>query len=247
MIDRAISIVEEELEIIRTEREAFTRFLDRIQEIRPDNREPIDRSQDDRLISAPVIETRSDRLTQVRSAYRETVMEVPHYDREYGDTFTESLAVEIGETVAGQLIDGQYLTSALHNALLEASETARDERDDFVCILRRERYSLQTIEAELTSIESRLEELSQQIAATSESEELARIDDSLDQLDQQCADLATRRQDLIHGRSISTFSGIDEQSLVHYLYADLETTTPALCELTRCLDRIRHQRMRCLR
>lgn len=247
MIDRAISIVEEELEIIRTEREAFTRFLDRIQEIRPDNREPIDRSQDDRLISAPVIETRSGSLTQVRSAYRETVMEVPHYDREYGDTLTESLAVEFGETVAGQLIDGQYLTSALHNALLEASETARDERDDFIRVLRREYQSLQTIESELIRIDSRLEELSQQIAATSENEELARIDEALNQLDRQCTDLTTRRQDLIHDRSISTFSGIGEQSLLHYLYADLESLTPALYDITCCLNTIQHQRVRCLR
>ena len=91
MIDRALGIVEGELETIRTEREIFTRFLDRIQDISPDNRGLTGRSQGDLLISAPVIESRSDGLTQVQSAYRETVMEVPHYDREYGDTLAESL------------------------------------------------------------------------------------------------------------------------------------------------------------
>jgi hypothetical protein len=130
---------------------------------------------------------------------------------------------------------------------LEASKTTRDERNDFARILCREHDSLQTIEAELASIGSRLEEPSQQIAVTSESEELACIEEALDQIDQQCADLATRRQDMIHGRSISTFSGIDEQSLVHYLYAELETATPALFKITHCLDSIRRQRMRCLR
>jgi hypothetical protein len=63
MIDRALRIVEEELETVRTEREAFTRFLDRIQNIGPDNRKPIGRSQGDPLVSVPLIETRSDGLT----------------------------------------------------------------------------------------------------------------------------------------------------------------------------------------
>lgn len=247
MIDRALRITEDELDTVRTERKALTRFLDRIQDIDPERRDRTGSIEDDQLISAPVRETHSDALAQIRAAYRETVMAVPHYACEYGDTLPESCAAEFGETVAGQLVDGQCLTPALYDALLTASETARDERDDFVRVLRREYQSLQTIDAELASIESRREDLSQQITATSKSERLGRIDDSLDQLDRRCTDLASRRQGLIHGRSTSILSGVDERSLVHYLYADLETVTPALFAITCCLDRIRHQRMRCLR
>jgi len=247
MIDRALSRIENELELAKTEREAFIQFLDWIEDIDPEGREKIDSIGNDRLISSPLTETHSNGLSEIQTAYRETVMAVPHYEREYGDTLVESLATEFGKTVAGQLVGGESLTPALYDALLAASHKARDDRDNFACLLRREHHSMQTIATELADVESRVDTLSRQISTASDSEQLACIDDSLANLERQCTDLANCRQELIHGRSVAAFSGVDEQSLVQYLYADLETATPALSDITSCIDMIRCQRIRCLR
>jgi len=173
---------------------------------------------------------------------------VSHYDREYGDTLRESMAAELGETLAGHVVGGQVLTPRFYDTLCTASERARDNRKDFLRYLNQERESLGEIDEELNGIESRLTELATRVDESPKSVHLSQIDKTLAGLERRCTDLANRRQATIHGRSVGTISGVDGASLLRYLYADqVETVTPALSDVAACLETIRYQRKRCLR
>lgn len=248
-IDCATALVDEELELVEREQEAFERFLACVRETGTTR----SRTAGGERNGGPAVlvgaEGRpSERLRTVRTAYRETVMAVSHYEQEYGDTLRESVATELGETLAGHVADGRVLTPVLSDALVEASERARDDRADFLRALRRERESLAGIAAELNDVERRAVELGERAGAASTSAQLADTHESLADLERRCADLADRRQSTIHGRTVDRLSGVDGTSLVQYLYGDrMETVTPALSDIASCLDVVRHQQTRCLR
>jgi ABC-type transporter Mla subunit MlaD len=246
-IDRALIRVEEEIDIVEAERDAFARFLARLEDASATAFDATGPTTGGGSTALTTGEARqSAELRQIRQAYRETVMALPHYEREYGDTLRESLAEELGETLAGHLVDGQVLAPPVREALVAAVERARNDRGNFRRLLRRERESLETVASELNDIEARLVELDARISTASESKHLATVDSTLAEMEQKCTDLATARQETIHGRTARQVSGIDGCSLVGYLYGGLETATPALSDIASCLDSIRHQRRRCL-
>jgi hypothetical protein len=258
-IERARDRLEAEIELVDRERAAFRRFVARLHGMGGERPAPGETSGNGptpgktEAGGGPAVATvheptPSEGLRSVRTAYRETVMAVSHYDQEYGDTLAESLAAELGETLAGHVVDGQVLTPRLYEALRAASERARDDRSDFLRHLEQERASLCDVAAELNEIESRLVELEGRVDEAPTSAHLGTVDDELAALEGRCTDLANRRQATIHGRSVRKISGVEDASLVQYLYADrLATVTPALSDLADCLDAIRHQRTRCLR
>jgi ABC-type transporter Mla subunit MlaD len=243
-IDRALTSVKGEIAIVESEREAFGRFLSRLRDASATG---FDATSGGPAVLTTGKASGSAELRQIRRAYRETVMAVPHYDREYGDTLRESMTGELSETLAGHVVDGEVLAPPVREALVAAVERSRSDRSGFLRLLNQERESLETVASKLNDIEARLVELEAQISATAESKRLAAVDSTLAELDQQCTDLATARQETIHGRTTRRVSGVDGCSLVRYLYEDMETTTPALSDIVSCLDSIRHQRQRCLR
>jgi hypothetical protein len=247
-IDRARDLVERETTLVEREREAFVRFLARLDEMdTPQLEGSVAASGGPVALAAPET-TPSAQLRTARTAYRETVMAVSHYEQEYGDTLRESVAAEFGDALAGHLTERERLTPAVYSALLEAGERAREDRTEFLRRLRRELESLETAAAELNEIEVRVVELSERVDAASTSARLADIDSSLAALEQRCTDCANSRQATIHGRSSGVTAGVDEASLIQYLYAgETQTVTPVLSDVGSRLDAIRHQRARCLR
>jgi hypothetical protein len=247
-IDRALSLVEEEIGLVETEREAFERFLGRLRDVQSGGVEGASPATGGGPTALQAGEaTPADELRQIRCAYRETVMAVPHYEDEYGDTLRESLAEELGATLASHVVDGQVLTPGIHDALVGVTEQVRDDRAGFLRQLRRERESLGTVAEELNEVEARLMELDDRIAATTRSTRLAALDETLERLERRCADLATRRQEQIHDSRAGQLSGVDAASLAGYLYGDMETDTPALTDIAARLDAVQKHRARCLR
>jgi hypothetical protein len=246
-IERATTVLDEEVALVETERDAFERFLGRLRDVQPTGFDAPDPGGGGPTVLAAGETAPSSGLRRIRRAYRETVMATPHYEREYGDTLAGSLAEELGETLAVHVVDGQLLTPPVHGALVDATERTLDDRAEFLEQLRRERRSLRTTEAELDEIEARLAKLDERITGTDRSTRLSALDETLADLERRCDDLATRRQEQIHNRRVGKLSGVDAVSLAGYLYGDMETTTPALADTAACLRAVRHQRTRCLR
>lgn len=244
--EQAITLAEEEIELLEAETDAFERFLANLRDVETNSSGTVT-SGVPPVGTVDVKPVPVEGLRTVRKAYRETVMAVPHYEEEYGDTFHESVAEELGEVLAGHIADGEVLTAPVYRALTAASEEARDNRRAFLRHLHHERDSLRDIEAELNDTERRVADLAERARAASRSPQLASIDTELASLERQCVTVANRRQSTIHGRSVRTLSGIDGTSLVRYLYTGMETVMPALSDTATLLNTIRYQREQCLR
>jgi polyhydroxyalkanoate synthesis regulator phasin len=191
--------------------------------------------------------TGSIQLQTVREAYTETVMSVPHYEREYGESLQANMAAELGTEVARQVVDGQQLTPMLYETLVAAGERGVTERKEFVELLREEQRSLTTVQSKLDEVESQAAEIRGAIEDGTREASLSDCDDELTVLETTCSDLAEDRQQLLHRRSAARLSGIDGESLVRFLYIDCEATCPALADIADCIETIRAHRKRCLR
>jgi len=250
----AVGTVDREIEYITDERVAFDRFRARLSKVDPWR--PAE--SDGNAVSAglggggpALAAARSEPRTgaglrTVRTAYRETVMAVPHFEAEYDDTLSENLAAEFGADVATQVVDGTRLTPPLYRALAAAADRAVDERRRFRRALERERDSLVTVRDELAACERRLDDLVTDLDGA-DSARLSRLDERLADAESTCADLADERQQLVHGRPAVPLSGVDGVSLVSFLYSDRERRCPALAAVADCLERVRDLRTRCLR
>lgn len=235
-IERAMSIVEDEMDILVAESDAFQAFLRRLETISTDNFETAARDSGTAVGTMVDASQPTSNLQAVRTAYRETVMAVPHYESEYGEPLEAHLATEIDVTLACQITRGTVLTSPVLAALRGAIEETLAKREDFLAELQRERESLETVAGSLTELEGRTHEIGKQLGDGCHDSVKA----TLDALEERCAELARNRQQTIHGRSANAWSGIDEDSLLQYLYVDLNTTTPALAAIGACLETVRH-------
>lgn len=236
-IDQAVDLIDTEIEIVTDERDAFDDFLGRLADI------PTDSFDAPAGHTGAAIGTLVDssqpttNIVAVRQAYKETVMSVPHYQTEYGESFAEHLSAEIDNTLASQIVQGTVLTGPVLDALTGAIREARTKREDFLSGLRRERESLTGIAESLSDVERRNHRLRTQIPT-----DCGSIAPRLHALETRCMELAKTRQETIHGRSASSWSGVDDESLLGYLYADLQTDTPALAAIGSCLASVRtHQ------
>ena len=252
-VERALDVVEAETALLRRERNAFERFLRRVGKVQVGTtagaagRTAPEGSGVAPAQSTLVTSDAPDGLRDVRTAYRETVMAVSHYDREYGESLAEHAAAELGEAVAAQLVSGAAPAPVVTRAVVGAAGEARDSRKELVAVLERERDSLRDVEGDLDEVEQSVYELGRRIPEATRSGELAAIDADLETAEQRCTDLLDRRQELLHGRSTAAVSGVEADSLVRYLYAGLETRCPALTDIAACLESIRAHRTQCLR
>jgi hypothetical protein len=236
-IQRAKSLVEDEIDVVAAERDAFRRFLTRLDRVESTPESAVAPTNagagGGSLLLAPR-DTARDGTEAVRTAYRETVMAVAHYDREYGDSLPASLRTEFGESLAEQVLVDGPLTPVVREALVSAAREALSDRDRFLDVLRTERRSLRETERELDAVEARVVEL----AGDATEAEAATVGAELDRLEARCAAAATDRQELIHDRSSRAMSGLDANSLLVYLYGDVDAQCPALADVSSCLRTI---------
>jgi chromosome segregation ATPase len=242
----AIDRVDDEIALTRTEKEAFDSFLNRISEVQ------LKRPHTGVTSAGSTVMASSNRSTEtkfkdVRRAYRRTVMEMSHYKQEYDDTLSQSLSAELGDTLASYVMNGKILTPAIHEALCTAAKECSEGRKRFLCQLQQERDSLEEIATDLNKIESRLVELDDSMENSSSTYDFGMVDESLREMEHRCTELASQRQQFIHNRGGREISGFDGASLSNYLYAGLETHTPAISDIVSCLSTIRQQREYCLR
>ncbi|EMA19677.1 DUF7260 family protein [Haloarcula argentinensis] len=247
-IEQALAVVQREVDCIAAELSAFRRFRSRIVSI-----EPTVQSAGIADTAAGGVSALSARrpkpeasLRAVREAYRETVMAVPHFEAEYDDSLEANMSMEFGPELGTQIATGTRLTPQLYEALLTASEGARDERETLLPALEDERESLQSVRATLDDCERRGAALGANARRTTDSARLDSIDGQLAEIEADCEAVAATRQQQLHSRSAAALSGVDGTSLARYLYGDCPVTCPALADTVDCLDTIRRHRRHCI-
>jgi hypothetical protein len=214
-LETAESVLDQEYEELDAERRAFEAFRGRVAGI-----EIITTASAVPATRSPLAENRSRAPERVRSAYRETVMSVDHYEQMYGESLVENVAAELSDEIAAGLRRGAHLqfTPLFKRTLLTAVDSAIDQRESFCTILAGERDSLARSRDGLQAI---LDELDGTRVPTSTETDFT---DALDEI-------ASQRQETFAGRTASPRT--NGHDLCAYLYTDCPWTYPVLTAVTR--------------
>lgn len=238
-IDSALDAVEDERVSVGAERDALVAFSRRVAEL-----PTVTVST-----GPPLVADRSrggdPSLERVRTAYTETVMDVPHYEAEYGDTLANSLAVEFGDDLAAALVSGSTLTPTVRDAVRAAASSAQREREEFLDVLEREASSLEGVRADVETVQSELAGLDDRPLSTRRFDDLHHLWSQVSDLRARVDGIGLRRQETIRSHR-SNLPGVPTD-LTEYLYADLSTSYPALASLASLGEELEQARRRTAR
>lgn len=174
----------------------------------------------------------SEGLSQVRDAYVETVMSVPHYDDLYDETWLESVAEEFSEELAAALDQHTQLHPKLQQSLVTAAAQAGDNRTELLERVETEREAVEDAACELSDIRAELQSLLDQPLAHVEFNALRLTRNRLELLRERCDDLALERQTALRRRR-REFPISDIGTLERYFYGDCEHTYPILAAIAQ--------------
>lgn len=238
----AVSLVEEERERLEAERDAFDAFSRRIANLEvAEATQPVTASGGMATVTSTAPD---DRLDRVRSAYRETVMAVPHYDVDYGESLTENLSGEFGDGIAYAVSDGRQLTPQLKSALLDGSREASQSRTSFISKLEAEAEALSEAADEIEEIDRERADVAAAPLPERSYEGLVEDWERLGDLGERCRRLLRSRQEGIQSAAAAMQNGTD---LHRYLYDPLPVTYPVLGDLVGLSASIDDTRSRVLK
>lgn len=183
-------------------------------------------------------------LDRVRKAYESTVMSVPHYAEEYGDTYRRSLEEEFSPDLAAALTEGARFHDQCKRALLSAIEESVSARESLSTEVDAERESLDDATSALSAIATELDELSEIPFRTESFGALDAYRNRLDALEERCETISNRRQATVFDRRRTGWLPADVTDIATYFYRDLETDYPVMSAVATLLERLRGLRLR---
>ncbi|QCJ47926.1 MULTISPECIES: DUF7260 family protein [Haloprofundus] len=235
----ARQIVRKERRRTVDEREAFRAFGDRLAQIQPAS---AGRTVPATVRGSGVGEGGPNATRRVLNAYQRTVMAVPHYESEYGDTVGRSIVEEFGTGVGGALVSTDGLTPELQRVVAEAAKEAAADRESFVALLDEEAESLGTVLDGIDAVVERLRSLDDRPLPERSFDDLHDLRERVSALERRAGSLHAERQSKI--RSHRQRLGVTDVDLPTFLYHDRPYTYPALSAVTTLVDAVRRARRR---
>lgn len=240
-LQEAHQAVTEERKLLRAEADAFSDFCARIDAIdcEPKPREsatPPSTTQD--TITAHSSPGPQQGDTPIRDAYVETVMDTPHYEREYADSYRVSIAAEFGNEFAAMLAQASVITPRLKQQVLTAAQEAKAQRKQLISTLNQEASAVKDANTELHAIAEEINAIQSRPFHDCTADELQQLHTDLDALSTRCQTIATRRQtgDL-EPRLVA--AGLNShRQLTAYCYETLSVTYPVLHAVATISERI---------
>jgi len=213
-VSEAQEVARREHEEVDAEREAFWRFRDRVAGIDTVSPPP---TVPKRRVASGLSDHRA--VDRLRNAYRETVMDVPHYEDVYDEplepNFTAELAIGLP---TGSQRDGTAFTDVYKSRLVAAIDQTLEQRAVFCDGLAGERDSLARGRDGLTDL---LDELDGSSIPDWYSDEFEAESD----------EIVARRQETLRTRN--RLGDVDGHDLCTYLYQQREWTYPVLTAVAR--------------
>jgi hypothetical protein len=165
------------------------------------------------------VESQLQAAEQLQQAYRETVMDVPHYDDVYGESLKTNVAAELPPDVAGLFQDpADQITPDQKTRIRAAATNARASRETLAANLADEQESLATAYDELDAVITQLD--GPQVPGSYTAQFQATLTKTIQ-----------TRQELLDNRPHR--SRADGHDLCHYLYTDQGWTYPVLTAVAR--------------
>jgi len=210
----AQAVVQREATEIDTEREAFDQLAQRVTTI-----ETVPDRQPKPQAHTLTVESQLQAADQLRQAYRETVMDVPHYDDVYGEPLGTNVAAELPPDVAVLFEDpADQITPDQKTRMRAAATNARASRETLAANLADEQESLATAYDELDAVITQLDGPHVPGGYTA-------------QFEATLTKTIQTRQEILGDRHHRTRA--DGHDLCQYLYADQGWTYPVLTAVAR--------------
>jgi hypothetical protein len=210
----AQAVVQREATEIDTEREAFDQLAQQVTDIEtvPD-RQPMPQAH------TLTVESQLQAVDQLREAYRDTVMDVPHFEDVYGESLETNVTAELPPDVAVIFQDpADQITPDQKTRIRATATNARASRETLAANLVDEQESLATAHDELEAVIKQLDGPHVPGWYT-------------DQFEDTLTTTIQTRQEMLDDRSHR--SQADGHDLCHYLYADQGWTYPVLTAVAR--------------
>ncbi len=238
----AQKLCERERSRTAAERDAFDRFARRVARI--DTAHPVAAKVPAGMDTVVSTNGEGAGLRDVRRAYRETVMDVPHYDDEYGERLALNMAAEFDDEVATAVAggSGSGLTPRLKRLITGHADEARERRDRFVDELDREGDELAEANSRLREWKSETDMLCRTAPSERSYGGLEATWRRLGSIATECEQLLTDRQEAITDGNKPP--GISRLPLQEYLYHRLPVDYPVLAAGTELLSQIETTRTR---
>ncbi|MFB6268103.1 MAG: hypothetical protein ABEI31_10620 [Halodesulfurarchaeum sp.] len=226
--------VEDEIEEVAAEREAFLAFADRV--------EGMPASGGTTAMATPqtihTFDNPGPPVRDVAAAFEETVMDLQHYTDTYGDDVIAQMSMEFDPDLVASLNGEGALSPTAKHSLKQAARDAAAKRENLLVILEREREQLARDESSLSDIVGELQGMCDQPLDAQSFSTLASRHERLGTLREEVAEIGAHRQDQIHETVRSLPAVDDEITLQEYLYRDIGGGSyPVLGSVAR-LDRI---------
>jgi hypothetical protein len=210
----AQSVVQREAIEIDTEREAFDQLAQRVTTI-----ETVPDRQPEPQAHTLTVESQLQAADQLQHAYRETVMDVPHYDDVYGESLETNVAAELPPEAAILFQDpADQITPDQITRIRAAATNARASRETLAAKLADEQESIATAYDELDAVVKQLDGPHVPGWYTAQFEATL------------TTTIQTRQEILDDRRHRSRSDGHD---LCHYLYTEQGWTYPVLTAVAR--------------
>ena len=237
-LPRAMELVETERERSKSEYDGFDRFIAEVQGV---SASPGGTSAE-LASSGPIMQRyvapEGSGAEKVSQAYRQTVMDVPHFEEDYGETIREHMRAELSDEIAHATLGGVDFGPHVKRSVLEAARDARNRRADFLDLLDEEHSSLEQHTERLSELERRVEAETTQLCADQTFDELhARLDTLTDCREELETIIDRRQSDRTEGRNAILRLNKD-LDLQEYLYAPMDVTYPVFAEAARLLSQI---------
>ena len=170
----------------------------------------------------------TDTIAAIQTAYEETVMDLPFYESEYGDTYPESLRSEFGGDIAIALTRSECFTPAVRSSLLNRVDLALTERERLLDICHAEREALNRTRTDLISAAEEYRSIADVVFDQRRYEELQYHRDRLLRLRENCETIVRRRQTTLNRRRERYELPDEDPDFCPYIYADSEESYPLL-------------------
>lgn len=238
---------------VTDERDAFEEFADRVSGFDPAPTESPSMNLGGPTASVRRVDGSGGddvKLRRVLTAYRDTVMSLPHYMEEYDETIPESLAAELGPDTAASLASNRTLSAGAQSALVTRSRRAAEARSSLADAIGAEIDRLTAIESDLNCVDRRRRRLLEHLDGVTGSRTDAAIDvwRQLDGLEDECDEIASERQRSLDDPPMTLDRGAGanrERAFYEYLYAPVDGPDyPVLAQVSELADRIRTDRNR---
>jgi hypothetical protein len=241
-LTEAESVIDRERRRTRTERDAFLGFVHRVSNVDVTTAR-VDGGTAGAVAVQAGAPAEDPGLREVRRAYEETVLSMPHFEDEYGESMRDHMTAEFDGDVATAVADGRQLTPQLRETLVRHGRVAAGQRQRFLDTLECEERSLLDARDAFESVEDDLESMDGRLADRS-FDDLAATWERLGDVESECQGVVQERQRVLDQERESAQDGM---SFAAYVYQPMRASHPVLAEGATLAERVRTARNRVLR